>query len=137
MIAPVLLNIGAAALAWTSCRALALGHPRSPSLASILMIASGLALASAWGLDIASWLATGLLPTASGQGATVYNFLAWQGFFVFVTAIMSLYVLLRWLFRRIASSHPATLEIIGLFIAYAAGQSLVGLVLTRLFPGAG
>jgi cytochrome c oxidase subunit I+III len=137
MIMPVLLNLAAAGLAWASCRALALDRPRSPTIASGLMIASGAALASAWGLDLTSWLATGLLPTTSGQGATVYNFLAWQGFFVFVSAIMCLYVLLRRIFGRIASSRPATLEIIGLFIAYAAGQSLVGLCLTRLFPGLG
>ncbi|MCX7074489.1 MAG: hypothetical protein NTZ70_06720, partial [Methylococcales bacterium] len=59
------------------------------------------------------------------------------GFFVIVVAIMSLYVLLRWLFGRIASSRPATLEVIGLFVVYSAGQGLVGLLLTRLFPGLG
>ena len=133
--APVLLNLVAIALAFASNRALALDRPRSPVIATFLMIAAGAGLAAAWGLDLTGWLATGLLPTTSGQGATVYNFLAWQGFFVIVVAIMSLYILLRWLFGRIASSRPATLEIVGLFVVYAAGQSLVGLLLTRLFPG--
>jgi cytochrome c oxidase subunit I+III len=106
-------------------------------IASLLMIAAGVALAAAWGLDLTGWLGTGLTPVASGQGATVYNFLAWQGFFVLVVAVMALYVLLRWLFGRISATRPATLELIGLFVAYSAGQSLFGLLLTRLFPGAG
>ncbi|WP_421729642.1 cbb3-type cytochrome c oxidase subunit I [Brevundimonas sp.] len=137
LVAPVLLNVLAAALAWSSSRALALDRPRSPMIASLLMIAAGAALASAWGLDLSGWLATGLTPQASGQGATVYNFLAWQGFFVAVVAIMALFVLLRWLFGRVTSDRPATLELIGLFFTYAAGQSLFGLLLTRLFPGLG
>ena len=137
MIAPVVMNLIAGGLTWCSCKALAFARPRSPMIASLLMIAAGLALACAWGLDLSGWWETGLRPQASGQGATVYNFSAWQGFFVFVVAIMTLYVLLRWLFGRITSDRPATLELIGLFIAYSAGQGLFGILLTRLFPGAG
>ena len=136
-IAPVLLNLFAGGLTWSACKALAFARPRSPMIASLLMITAGLALAAAWGLDLSGWWETGLRPQASGQGATVYNFSAWQGFFVFVVAIMILYVLLRWLFGRITPDRPATLELIGLFIAYSAGQGLFGILLTRLFPGAG
>ena len=137
LIAPVLLNLFAGGLTWCACKALAFARPRSPMIASLLMITAGLALAAAWGLDLSGWWETGLRPQASGQGATVYNFAAWQGFFVFVVAIMILYVLLRWLFGRITPDRPATLELIGLFIAYSAGQGLFGILLTRLFPGAG
>jgi cytochrome c oxidase subunit I+III len=50
---------------------------------------------------------------------------------------MALYVLLRWMFGRVSSTRPATFELIGLFVTYSAGQSLFGLLLTRLFPGVG
>ncbi len=137
LIGALFLNGLGAGLAWGSSRALKLDRPRSvPIAALMMMVAIGL-VASAWGIDLMSWLETGLRPQQSGQGATVYNFLAWQGFFVLVSGIMGLFVLLRWVFGRLTVDRPATLELIGLFIAYAAGQSVIGLLVCRLFPGAG
>jgi len=110
-------------------------RPRSPLLATALMLGA-LALASgAWWIDLTGWWATGLTPQVSGQGATVFYFLSWQGFFVGTSAIMGLFVLLRFLTGQVEAKRPATFELIGLYLAYTAGQGLISVLLTRLFPG--
>ncbi|MEH0199261.1 cbb3-type cytochrome c oxidase subunit I, partial [Caulobacter sp. CCNWLY153] len=105
-----------------------------PWLATAMVLAGAALLTLAFGVDLSSWRATGLSPQASAQGAIVHAILAWQGFFVAVAAIMALYVLMRRLYGYVGPDRPATIELVGLFLAYTAGQGLVGLGVTRLFP---
>ncbi|PVM70972.1 cytochrome ubiquinol oxidase subunit I, partial [Caulobacter radicis] len=121
--------IGGGALALLARRQLG-----RPWLATAMVIAGGALLGLAFGVDLSSWRSIGLSPQASAQGAIVHAILAWQGFFVAVAAIMALYVLLRRLYGYVGPDRPATIELVGLFLAYTAGQGLVGLYVTRLFP---
>ncbi len=115
--------------------ALALDRPRSPVFATGLMLGSLALIAGAWGIDVGDWMATGLTPQVSGQGATVFYFLSWQGFFVFTSAIMGFYALLRWITGHVEAQRPSTFQLIGLFLGYTAAQGLISVLLTRLFPG--
>ena len=115
--------------------ALAQDRPRSPMIATGLMLASLGLIAGAWWLDLGGWMATGLTPQVSGQGATVFYFLSWQGFFVFTSAIMGLYALLRWISGHVEAQRPSTFQLIGLFLGYTAAQGIISVLVTRLFPG--
>ena len=110
-------------------------RPRSPMIATGLMLASLGLIAGAWWLDLGGWMATGLTPQVSGQGATVFYFLSWQGFFVFTSAIMGLYALLRWISGHVEAQRPSTFQLIGLFLGYTAAQGIISVLVTRLFPG--
>ncbi|PVM83435.1 cbb3-type cytochrome c oxidase subunit I [Caulobacter endophyticus] len=120
----------AAVLAWLARRAL-----NRPWLATAMVLAAAGLLVLAFGVDLSAWRGGGLEPHASAQGAIVYAILSWQGFFVAVAAIMGLYVLLRRLYGYVGPDRPATIELVGLFLGYTAAQALVGLCVTRLFPG--
>lgn len=128
-------NAAAAILAWLSCKTLALDRPRSPVIATLLMILAAALIGGAWSVDLNSWLGEGLRPSVNAQGATVFAFLAWHGFFVGIVGLMGLYALLRWLGRHVEAARPATFELIALFIVYSAGQGAFAAALTRFFPG--
>ena len=115
--------------------ALGLARPRSATIASLLLaIAAGAVAWAAW-IDLTTWSAAGLDPTASGQGATVFGLMSWQATFAAISVIMGGYALLRRMFGLIDPARPATCELIGLFLAFTAGQGAFVLLLTRLFPG--
>ncbi len=138
LLAPVLAAYAAAALsAWASCRTLRLDRPRAPAIATLLMLAAVGLVAAGWGLDLDHWLATELRPEVNAQGATVYAFLGWQGFFVGVSALMGVYALLRWLAGHVEAARPSTFDLIALFLVFSAGQGVFAVLLTRLFPGGG
>lgn len=128
-------NVVAAALARSSCKALAFNRPRSPIIATGLMVLAAAVLGAAWYVDLQSWIATGLQASMTGQGATVFALLSWHGFFVSVVALMAVYAVLRWAFGHVEARRPSTFDLIALFIAYSAGQGLFATLLTRLFPG--
>lgn len=128
-------NVAAAVLAWLSCKALALDRPRSPIIATALMVLAAGVLAFAWHLDLQSWIGAGLQASMTGQGATVFALLSWHGFFVAVVALMAFYAMLRFVFGHVEARRPSTFQLIALFIAYSAGQGLFSTLLTRLFPG--
>ena len=48
---------------------------------------------------------------------------------------MALYIVLRLAWRYVRASQPATFELVGLFVAYSAGQGAFAAALPRLFPG--
>ena len=48
------------------------------------------------------------LSHARGQGATVFSFIGWQGFYVIVCALMTLYVVMRWMRGRVSPARPWT-----------------------------
>ena len=101
------------------------------------MLAAAAAMVTlAWGVDVLSWLDTGLRPENTAQGAALGAFLSWQSLFVATAVIMGLYALLRRAFGYLAPERPATVQLIGLFIAYSAAQSAAAALVVRLFPGA-
>ncbi|MGA0544097.1 cbb3-type cytochrome c oxidase subunit I [Brevundimonas sp. VNH65] len=122
-------------LAWASCRALAFDRPRSSVIATLLMILAAALISGGWWVDLQSWIAAGLKASATGQGATVFFLLSWQGFFVAIVALMALYAGLRWIAGHVEARRPSTFELIGLFLAYTAGQGGFMTLLVRLFPG--
>ena len=131
----LVLFAGAALLAWSGVRVLPRGGPRAPAASTFMLVAAVVLLAAAWGLDLRGWAGAGLQPSQSPQGAAVAALLSWQGLFVAASVIMGFYALLRLAWRYVRASQPATFEVIGLFIAYAAGQGAFIAALPRLFPG--
>ncbi|MGQ3045139.1 MAG: cytochrome ubiquinol oxidase subunit I, partial [Brevundimonas aurantiaca] len=109
-------NVVAAALARSSCKALAYDRPRSPIIATGLMVLAAAVLGAAWYVDLQSWIATGLQASMTGQGATVFALLSWHGFFVSVVALMAVYAVLRWAFGHVEARRPSTFDLIALFI---------------------
>jgi cytochrome c oxidase subunit I+III len=129
-----LLTVSGAAAA-LSPRALRLDRPRSGMIATALMVLAVGAATWACGLEAISWWNTGLRPTATSQGATVYFLQAWQAQFVGIGLLMGLYALLRWLTGNLSAKRPSSFDLIALFVIYSAVQGAGGVVLTRLFPG--
>ncbi len=128
-------NVAGAGLAWLSCRVLALDRPRSAVIATVVMIVAAGAIGGGWWVDLQSWIAAGLKASATGQGATVFFLLSWQGFFVAIVALMGLYAGLRWIAGHVEARRPSTFELIALFLTYTAGQGAFMTLLVRLFPG--
>ncbi|MDZ4328084.1 MAG: cbb3-type cytochrome c oxidase subunit I [Pseudomonas sp.] len=122
-------------LAWLSCKALAFDRPRSPFIATGLMVLGIGVVCAAWGIDLETWRAGPLQASATGQGATVFFLLSWQGFFVAILALMAVYAVLRWMFGHVEGRRPSTFQLIALFVTYTAGQGMFSTLLTRLFPG--
>jgi cytochrome c oxidase subunit I+III len=129
------LYLVAALLAWLAVRLLVHNGPRSPTVSTLSMVLSVLALNAAGGLDGAGWLEAGLEPEASSQYAAVGALLAWQGVFLATAALMGLYVVLRLAFRYVLPRQPATFEVVALFLVFSAGQGAFVAALPRLFPG--
>jgi cytochrome c oxidase subunit I+III len=135
-LAPILsLHAAGAVLAWAGVKALVHDGPRSPWVSTLLLVVATAFVAGAFGLDLRGWLAAGLQPQTGPQGATVAALLSWQGLFVATAAVMALYVVLRLTWRYVRASQPATFEVVGLFVAYSAGQGAFTAALPRLFPG--
>src|SRR5690606_28503676 len=107
------------------------------TLATILLVVSAIGAATAIGLELQAWGAAGLKPDATSQGAAVFALLGWSATFAAIGALMGLYILLRRVFGRLSADRPSTVDLIGLFLAYTAGQAAMVLLLIRLFPGNG
>jgi cytochrome c oxidase subunit I+III len=131
----VAANLAGALLAWGACRMLRRGGRRGPVSATLMMVVAATLVCGAWGVDFDSWRATGLAAAANAQGAMVHLFLAWQGLFAAVVALMGVYAALRWLAGHVKPDRPSTFDLIALFIAYSAGQGALSALLVRLFPG--
>jgi cytochrome c oxidase subunit I+III len=129
---PLAANAAGALLAWGACRRLRRG---GRLFATLMMIGAATLVCAAWGVDLDSWRATGLAATANAQGAMVHLFLAWQGAFCAVVALMGFYVGLRWLAGHVKPDRPSTFDLVALFIVYSAGQGAISASLVRLFPG--
>ncbi|MDQ1154172.1 cbb3-type cytochrome c oxidase subunit I [Brevundimonas sp. SORGH_AS_0993] len=133
-----LVLLAAAGLgAWASQGALKLDRPRSAPLAAALMLGATLAAGGAFAAEASAWWNSGLRPDASSQGATVYALLAWQGVFVAIALMMGAFVLLRRLCGLVSPRHPATFELVALFVVFTAVQGTATTLLIRLFPGGG
>ncbi|RAK52188.1 cytochrome c oxidase subunit I [Phenylobacterium deserti] len=111
--------------------------PRGAAVATTLLIGlAAVAVVLAWGLDIWSWWAAGLRPDASGQGATVFAIVSWQGFMLSVTLLMAGYVAARAAYGHLKRERTSTVDVVVLFITYVATQGAIGSAVVRLFPGA-
>jgi len=142
---PVLQTLGislvlvlAIVAAWMSRRVLAMTKRgefagQGPWLLGLLG-AMLLGAASWW--DVAGWDSAGLDPAASGQGATVFVLIAFQGFTVAIAAIMAVYLGYRSGKGLLTTPTNVTLDIVVRFIGYTALQGLAIVLLTRLYPGA-
>ena len=102
-----------------------------------VLVLSVLGVMAAMALEFQAWIATGLRPSDTSQGASVFALLAWSGSFAAISGLMGLYILLRRLFGRLAAERPSTVDMIGLFVAYTSVQAVLSILLIRLFPGAG
>lgn len=127
----------ALAAAWLSRRILA-GKPEGefPGQGPWLTAALGAALlgGAIW-WDWNGWSEAGLLPTASGQGATVFALLAFQACTVIIAGIMALYLGYRSGRGLLVAPANVTLDVVVRFIGYAALQGLAITLVVRLFPG--
>jgi len=142
---PVLQTLGislvlvlAIVAAWMSRRVLAMTKRgefagQGPWLLGLLG-AMLLGAASWW--DVAGWDSAGLDPAASGQGATVFVLIAFQGFTVAIAAIMAVYLGYRSGKGLLTTPTNVTPDIVVRFIGYTALQGLAIVLLTRLYPGA-
>jgi len=130
----MLMVAGAGAVA--APRILRRGGARAATGATVLLALAAGAVLAATLVDGQAWWATGLRPDASSQGATVYALWAWGATFAAICGLMGAYVVLRRLFGLIAPERPSTVDLIGLFVAFAAAQGAGIVLLTRLFPGA-
>ena len=124
---------GAAGLAILSRRMLARKATRlwTPGVLYVLGVA---ALVAGIGIDLWSWVASGIRPDASGQGATVFALLALVAMLAAVAVLMAGYISARNARGLIVRPSNNSLDLCVLFVGYAAAQGAATAVLTRLFP---
>ncbi len=125
----------ASLLAFAACQVVRLKRARSGMIATAMMITASILIVWGWASGWAAWRALDIDPTAHAQFAMIYAFIAWDGFFAFVVALMGLFVLLRWIAGLVAAERPSTFDLIALFVIYTAGQGSFSSLLTYLFPG--
>ena len=97
-------------------------------------LAAALLVGALW-LDVTGWLATGLLPTANGMGATVFMLAILQGQVVVVAVIMAIYLAFREARGIMTTPTNVTMDIVARFIMFCAIQGMVFTLLPRVFPG--
>ncbi|MBB5710953.1 cbb3-type cytochrome c oxidase subunit I [Sphingomonas xinjiangensis] len=100
----------------------------------VLFVLAVCALVAGIGIDFWSWLRSGLLPTTSGQGATVYGLLSLESILVFIAVLMAGYISARNGRALIVRPRNNSLDLCVLFTVYAALEGAVTAILTRLFP---
>ena len=110
------------------------GASGPPTAAGLIALAATLG-AAAFAADAGSWWMSGLRPDASSQGATVFTFLSFQGVLLAVILVMAGYVAARAVRGLISTTRTSTVDLVALFIGYAAGQGMLSTLLVRLFPG--
>lgn len=103
----------------------------TPGVLYLLAVAS---LVAGIGIDLWSWLESGVRPNLSGQGATVFALLALVAMLAAVAVLMAGYISARNARGLIVRPRNNSLDLCVLFVGYAAAQGAVTAVLTRLFP---
>jgi cytochrome c oxidase subunit I+III len=127
---PVALLYGTALVAALAARRLLpRGAGRSAGLLLFSVLAAGVAL---W-LDWSSWRASGLVPQASGQGATIYALQALQAFAVGTGLLMAAFCAARALRGLVSLPRNNSVDLTMLFLAYTAVQGLVAALFGRAF----
>jgi cytochrome c oxidase subunit I+III len=123
-----------AVLAWSGAKLLRIA-PGGGTISPLLITLSALTGAGTFWADLDSWQAAGLWPEDSGQGATVFALLSWQGLLLAVSVIMAGYVVVRGARGLISSRRTSTVDLVALFIGYVGVQGALAAALVRLFPG--
>jgi cytochrome c oxidase subunit I+III len=127
---PVALLYGTALVAALAARRLLpRGAGRSAGLLLFSVLAAGVAL---W-LDWSSWRASGLVPQASGQGATIYALQALQAFATGTGLLMAAFCAARALRGLVSLPRNNSVDLTMLFLAYTAVQGLVAALFGRAF----
>ncbi|WP_375290781.1 cbb3-type cytochrome c oxidase subunit I [Qipengyuania sp.] len=122
--------------AWGGRRLLATKEGRmAEDLPWMLEATAAALLVGALYLDVTGWLATGLLPTASGMGAAVFMLAVLQGQVVIVAVIMAIYLAFREARGILTTPTNVTMDVVARFIMFSALQGLIFTVLPRVFPG--
>ncbi len=98
----------------------------------VLYLCAAAALAAGVGADMWSWIGSGLVPEASGQGATVYALLSLEVLLVGVGVLMACYLCARNSRGMIVRPRNNSLDLCVLWVVYAAAQGAMTGVLTRL-----
>ena len=101
----------------------------------VLFLCAALALAAGIGIDLWSWIATGLRPDASGQGAIVYALLSLETILAAVGLLMAAYIAARNSRGMIVRPRNNSLDLCVLWVVYAAGQGSLTALLTRAVGG--
>jgi cytochrome c oxidase subunit I+III len=100
----------------------------------ILMLVGALCLAGAIGTEIAGHWQAGLRPTASSYGAIVYITAGLTGQVAAAVLIMAAFAIARFVAGMLDAERRGSYENTAIFLYYAAGQGLVGLLLVHGFP---
>ena len=131
--ASALLFVMAAASFVLAGRALPPPGARNLS-APILMMVGAVCLAGAIGTEIAGHWQAGLRPTGSSYGAIVYMSAGLTGQVAVAVLIMAAFAIARYFARMLDAERRGTYENTAIFLYYAVGQGLVGLLLVHGFP---
>jgi cytochrome c oxidase subunit I+III len=99
----------------------------------VLFLCAALALALGTALDLWSWIASGLRPDQSGQGATVYALLSLDATLAAVGLLMAAYISARNSRGMIVRPRNNSLDLCVLWVLYAAGQGTMTALVTRAF----
>jgi cytochrome c oxidase subunit I+III len=131
-LAPIVaLNSAAIGLAYLAGRSLrASAEPRRRIWIWILMAA--VPLVTACWLDARTWIDAGLIPSASGQGATVFAIIAQQGTVVALAVIMCAYLVMRATRGLLVGPRDATLDAVMRVVRFTAIQGALVATLTRV-----
>tara|TARA_R110002072_G_scaffold86774_4_gene195784 strand:- start:12383 stop:14935 length:2553 start_codon:yes stop_codon:yes gene_type:complete len=125
------------ALAWLSRRMLAWRKPGIPAgqlpWITAALAATCSALAVYW--DWSGWSGAGLDPVASGQGATVFAAVGYQGCLTAISALLAGYLGFRSGRGLISPPASVTLDTVARFIGYVGVQGAVLAFVIRLLPG--
>jgi cytochrome c oxidase subunit I+III len=127
------------AAAWAASSALVLGS--SLALARdrhrrfrVLLVAAGLAMLVALGLDLMGHRRAGVAPAGHGYGATVAAALLVQALFGATLLLMMGYAIVRSWRGKLASARRVTFDNIQLLWHYSAAQAATGLAVLHLLP---
>ena len=136
---PDLWQPALSALLWLAGSALVviagrlLAANRRLALALLILLAVPLLPLGIW-LEVQGHLASGLRPTDSSYGATVYMLSALQGVLVAAVVLTALFVVARALVGRLHTGRRVSFDNLQLLWHYATAQGLVGLLLAHGFP---
>ncbi|WP_106639085.1 cbb3-type cytochrome c oxidase subunit I [Allosphingosinicella vermicomposti] len=132
------LIVGGAALsallAAGSRRALLKGDGRK-RLAIWLLILASIVISAVTFIDYRSWLAAGLDPEASGQGAVIHAFIGLQACLSGIALLMAAFVAARGARNFIPVPRSNVIDLPAIFIIFTAALGAAGPGLVRLFPG--
>jgi cytochrome c oxidase subunit I+III len=95
------------------------------------LLAAAPLVAACW-LDARRWIDGGLIPSASGQGATVFAMIAQQGAVATLATVMCLYLVMRATRGLLVGPRDATLDAVTRVVTFTAIQGSLVAALTRL-----